>query len=64
VESFLERERGQLPSWLVVGFGAGIASWFALDGPTSGWRSSASASDWQSQDSSSKAADWSGRLAG
>ncbi len=33
VESFLERERGQLPSWLVVGFGAGIASWFALDGP-------------------------------
>ena len=33
VESFLERERGQLPAWLVVGFGAGIASWFALDGP-------------------------------
>ena len=32
VEGFLERERGQLPSWLVVGFGAGIASWFALDG--------------------------------
>lgn len=32
VESFLERERGQLPSWLVVGFGVGIASWFALDG--------------------------------
>ena len=29
VESFLERARGQLPSWLVVGFGAGIASWFA-----------------------------------
>ena len=33
VEAFLERERGQLPPWLVVGFGAGIASWFALDGP-------------------------------
>jgi competence protein ComEC len=33
VEGFLERERAQLPSWLVVGFGAGIASWFALDGP-------------------------------
>jgi len=31
-ESFLERERAQLPLWLVVGFGAGIASWFALDG--------------------------------
>ena len=33
VESFLERERGQLPLWLVVGFGAGIASWFALGRP-------------------------------
>ena len=33
VERFLERERGQLPLWLVVGFGAGIASWFALDRP-------------------------------
>jgi competence protein ComEC len=33
VESFLERERGQLPSWLVVGFAAGIACWFVLDGP-------------------------------
>ena len=32
VERFLERERGQLPLWLVVGFGAGIACWFALDG--------------------------------
>lgn len=32
VEAFLEQERGQLPLWLVVGFGAGIASWFALDG--------------------------------
>ena len=32
VEAFLERERGQLPIWLVVGFGAGIACWFALDG--------------------------------
>jgi competence protein ComEC len=33
VEAFLERERGQLPPWLVVGFGGGIAGWFALDGP-------------------------------
>ena len=33
MESFLERERGQLPLWLVVGFGAGIAAWFALDAP-------------------------------
>lgn len=31
MEALLERERGQLPLWLVVGFGAGIASWFALD---------------------------------
>jgi len=33
VETFLERERGQLPLWLVVAFGAGIAAWFALDNP-------------------------------
>lgn len=33
VEGFLERERGQLPPWLVVGFGAGIAAWFALSDP-------------------------------
>ena len=33
VESFLERERGQLPLWLAVGFGAGIAGWFALASP-------------------------------
>ncbi len=32
-ESFLERERGQLPLWLAVGFGIGIAAWFAFDGP-------------------------------
>ena len=31
VESFLERERGQLPLWLVACFGAGIACWFVLD---------------------------------
>lgn len=36
VESFLERERGQLPLWLVAGFGAGIASWFAL-GDKNAW---------------------------
>ena len=33
VEGFLERERGQLPPWFVVGFGAGIAAWFTLDDP-------------------------------
>ena len=32
LERFLERERGQLPQWLVVGFGLGIAAWFALPG--------------------------------
>nr|MBA2635357.1 hypothetical protein [Sphingomonas sp.] len=34
VEAFLERERAQLPPWFVVGFGTGIAAWFALDTPT------------------------------
>ena len=29
-ESFLERERAQLPPWIAVGFGTGIASWFGL----------------------------------
>ncbi|WP_395623025.1 ComEC/Rec2 family competence protein [Sphingomonas daechungensis] len=33
VEHFLERERGQLPLWLVASFGMGIAFWFALNGP-------------------------------
>ena len=33
VEAFLERERGQLPPWFVVGFGTGIAAWFALGQP-------------------------------
>jgi competence protein ComEC len=33
VELFLERERGQLPPWFVVGLGTGIVGWFALDGP-------------------------------
>ena len=31
LEKLLERERAQLPPWFVVGFGAGIASWFLLD---------------------------------
>jgi competence protein ComEC len=30
IESFLEAERAQLPPWAVVGFGVGIAAWFAL----------------------------------
>ena len=33
MESFLEAERAQLPPWVVVGFGAGIALWFWLDTP-------------------------------
>ena len=33
LEAFLERERGQLPPWFVVGLGGGIAAWFALDAP-------------------------------
>ena len=31
VETFLEAERAQLPAWFVVGFGAGVVAWFALD---------------------------------
>jgi competence protein ComEC len=31
LEGLLERERAQLPPWLVIGFGSGIAAWFALD---------------------------------
>jgi competence protein ComEC len=30
LEQGLEAERAQLPPWVVVGFGAGIAAWFAL----------------------------------
>jgi competence protein ComEC len=33
VEAFLEAERAQLPPWFVIGFGTGIAAWFALDRP-------------------------------
>ena len=36
VERFLERERAQLPPWIAVGFGAGIATWFGL-GQSSQW---------------------------
>jgi competence protein ComEC len=31
LEKLLETERAQLPPWFVVGFGSGIAAWFALD---------------------------------
>jgi competence protein ComEC len=31
LERLLEAERAQLPPWVVVGFGTGIAAWFALD---------------------------------
>ena len=31
LEKLLEIERAQLPPWFVVGFGSGIAAWFALD---------------------------------
>src|SRR3954454_5814118 len=30
LEQLLEAERAQLPPWFVVGFGSGIAAWFAL----------------------------------
>ena len=33
VEAFLEAERGQLPLWAIIAFGAGIALWFALPDP-------------------------------
>jgi competence protein ComEC len=33
IEEILEAERAQLPPWFVVGFGSGIATWFALDAP-------------------------------
>lgn len=33
LEKLLEAERAQLPAWVVVGFGSGIAAWFALDEP-------------------------------
>ncbi|TZG26142.1 ComEC/Rec2 family competence protein [Sphingomonas montanisoli] len=36
IERVLEAERDQLALWVPVGFGAGIAGWFALPGPT-GW---------------------------
>ncbi|WP_174596096.1 ComEC/Rec2 family competence protein [Sphingomonas azotifigens] len=31
IEPWLEAERGQLPLWLPVAFGAGITAWFVLD---------------------------------
>ena len=34
MEAFLEAERAQLPPWLVVAFGAGIAAWFSLSNST------------------------------
>ena len=33
LEKLLEKERAQLPPWIAVGFGCGIAAWFALDEP-------------------------------
>ena len=33
LESLLEAERAQLPPWLVVGLGTGIAAWFSFGGP-------------------------------
>src|SRR5436305_15236914 len=33
VEGLLERERAQLPPWFVVGFGSGVAGWFAFGAP-------------------------------
>lgn len=34
LEKLLEAERAQLPPWFVVGFGSGIAAWFALGART------------------------------
>jgi competence protein ComEC len=34
LERGLEAERAQLPPWFVVGFGSGIAAWFALPSPS------------------------------
>ena len=33
LEQRLEAERAQLPPWFVIGFGSGIAAWFALGSP-------------------------------
>ncbi len=33
LEKLLETERAQLPPWFVIGFGGGIAAWFALGEP-------------------------------
>lgn len=33
LEKLLEAERAQLPPWLAIGFGSGIAAWFALPTP-------------------------------
>ncbi|HET8750516.1 MAG TPA: ComEC/Rec2 family competence protein, partial [Sphingomicrobium sp.] len=33
LERLLEAESAQLPPWIVVAFGSGIAAWFALDSP-------------------------------
>src|SRR5688572_23272542 len=33
LERLLEAERTQLPPWLAVGFGGGVAAWFALGEP-------------------------------
>ncbi len=33
LEGLLEHERAQLPPWFVVGFGGGVAAWFALGRP-------------------------------
>src|SRR5438270_5621432 len=37
LEKLLEAERAQLPPWFVIGFGTGIAAWFAL-GSGSEWK--------------------------
>ena len=37
LERLLEAERAQLPPWFVIGFGSGIAAWFALGSPVA-WK--------------------------
>lgn len=41
IEAWLERERAQLPLWLVVMFATGIASWFVLGNASQWWAAAA-----------------------
>ena len=64
LEGFLERERGQLPPWFVVGLGTGITAWFALGQPRDWAAFLFFPPDWRWRGSRSGAAAPSGRPAG